>query len=164
LGKLSLWSTCAGVQEGLAAASCGPWRCRGAEKALGVVRLLYSNTLSVRLCRLGPTSPGCAFRRLLGGKGGQFEGLTRGPGSPQTPSGRGGVCLLASRPVRNPVRGVVSSAAPAGQRQGAPEPCWLGVYLLMPGPWLVPKAGREPRIGSRLSLIGCLRLGRAPEP
>jgi hypothetical protein len=30
-----------------------PWRCRGAKEALGVVRLLYSDTLSVRLCRLG---------------------------------------------------------------------------------------------------------------
>jgi hypothetical protein len=35
----------------------GPCRCLGAEEALGVVRLLYYDTLRVRLCQLGPTSP-----------------------------------------------------------------------------------------------------------
>jgi hypothetical protein len=62
LGKFSLWSTymhqslggfCSGVD--------GPWRCHGAEEALNVVRLLCSDTLSVRLCRLGPSSTRCTF-------------------------------------------------------------------------------------------------------
>jgi hypothetical protein len=66
--------------------------------------------------------------------------------------------------VRDLVREVVDSTALTGLRQGAPEPWWLGVYLLVPGPWLVSEAGREPRIGSRLSSIGSLRLGRTPEP
>jgi hypothetical protein len=52
--EMSLRSTCTGVYEGLAAALCGSWRCRGAEEVLGVIRLLCSDTLRVRLCRLGP--------------------------------------------------------------------------------------------------------------
>jgi hypothetical protein len=66
--------------------------------------------------------------------------------------------------VRDPVREVVDSAALAVLRQGAPEPWWLGAYLMVPEPWLVPEAGREPRIGSRLPSIGSLRLGQASEP
>ena len=42
---VSLWYTCVGVQEGLAAVRRGPWLCLGAEEALGIVWLLYSNTL-----------------------------------------------------------------------------------------------------------------------
>jgi hypothetical protein len=61
LGELSQWSTCARVQKGLATASCGPWRCRGAKEALGVIRLLCSDTLSVRLCRLRPASTRCTI-------------------------------------------------------------------------------------------------------
>jgi hypothetical protein len=38
-----------------------------------------------------------------------------------------------------------------------------GVCLL-PGPWLAPKIGKEPRIGFRLSSIESLRLGQALEP
>jgi hypothetical protein len=34
----------------------GLWRCCGAEEALGIVRLLCSDTLRVRLCRLGLAS------------------------------------------------------------------------------------------------------------
>jgi hypothetical protein len=34
LGEFSLWYTCAGVQEGLATASCGLWQYHGAEEAL----------------------------------------------------------------------------------------------------------------------------------
>ena len=60
-GEKCLWSTCAGVQEGLAAALCGLWRCLGAEEALGIVRLLCSDTLCVKLCRLGPASPRWTF-------------------------------------------------------------------------------------------------------
>jgi hypothetical protein len=67
---MCLWSTNAGVQEGLAVALCGPWWCRGAEEALGIVRLLYSDTLRVRLCQLGLASPMWAFWSLLGGEGG----------------------------------------------------------------------------------------------
>jgi hypothetical protein len=36
---------------------CGSWWCYGAEEALGVVRLLCSDTLHVRLCRLRLASP-----------------------------------------------------------------------------------------------------------
>ena len=36
----------------------GRWRCHRAKEALGVGRLFYSDTLCVRLCWLGPTSPG----------------------------------------------------------------------------------------------------------
>jgi hypothetical protein len=96
------------------AASCGPWRCRGAEEALGVVRLLCSNTLSVRLCWLGPASTRCTFWRLLGGEGSRLEGLTREPGSPRAPEASGGVYLLASHSVRDPIGGAVDSAAPVG--------------------------------------------------
>jgi hypothetical protein len=67
---MSLWSTCAGVQEDLAVALYGPWRCHGAEEALGVVRLLCSDTLHVRLCRFGPASPRWTFWSILGGEGG----------------------------------------------------------------------------------------------
>jgi len=63
-------------------ALCGPWRCRGAEEDLRVVRLAYSDTLSVRLCRLGPVSPRRAFWSLLGGEGGRLEGQAHGPESP----------------------------------------------------------------------------------
>jgi hypothetical protein len=44
---MSLWSTCAGVQDGFTAALCGPWRCHEAEEALDVVQLLCSDTLHV---------------------------------------------------------------------------------------------------------------------
>ena len=37
-------------------APCGPWQCRGAEEALVVIRLLCFDTLSVKICRLGPVS------------------------------------------------------------------------------------------------------------
>jgi hypothetical protein len=71
----SLGESCSGVG--------GPWRCRGAEEALGIVRLLCSNTLSVRLFWLGPTSTRCTFSRLHGGESIRLEGLTSGPGSPE---------------------------------------------------------------------------------
>jgi hypothetical protein len=60
----------------------GPWRCRGAEEAQGVVWLLCYDTLRARLCRLGPASPRWTFWSLLGGEGGWLQGLTSGPGSP----------------------------------------------------------------------------------
>jgi hypothetical protein len=77
----------AGVQKGLVGMRCGPWRCRGAKEALGNVRLLYSDTLHVRLCWLGPASPRWTFWSLLGGEGGQLQGLTRGPRGLQAPGG-----------------------------------------------------------------------------
>jgi hypothetical protein len=60
----------------------GPCRCRGAEEALGIVRLLCSDTLHVRLCRLGLASHRWTFWSLLGGEGGRLQGLTCGPRSP----------------------------------------------------------------------------------
>ena len=53
---------------------------RGAEQAPGVVRLLCSNTPSVKLYRLGPASPRGAVWRHLGGEGGWLEGSRRGRG------------------------------------------------------------------------------------
>ena len=73
---------------GLAATLYGLWQCRGAKEALGIVRLLYSDTLRVRLCRLGLASPRWTFKSLLGGKGGQLQGLTCGPRSRLAPRGR----------------------------------------------------------------------------
>jgi hypothetical protein len=64
-------------------ASCGPWRCRGAKEALGVIWLLCFDTLSVRLCRLRPASTRCTFWRLLGGEGGHLEGLASGSEAPE---------------------------------------------------------------------------------
>jgi hypothetical protein len=80
---VNLWSTCVEVQEGLAATRCGPWRCRGAEEALGVLQLLCSDTLRVRLCQLGLASPRWTFWSLLGSEGGRLQGLTCGPRSPR---------------------------------------------------------------------------------
>jgi hypothetical protein len=69
---MSLWSTCAGVQEGLTVALYGPWCCYRAEEALGIVRRLCSDTLHVMLCWLGPASPRWTFWSLLGGEGGRL--------------------------------------------------------------------------------------------
>jgi hypothetical protein len=87
---------------------------------MGVVWLLCFDTLSVRLCRFGLTSTRYIFWRLLGGEGGQLEGLMHGSRSPQAPESSGGVCLLASRPVRDPVERAVDRAALARERRGAP--------------------------------------------
>ena len=144
-------------------ASCGLWRCRGAEEALGIVRLLCSNTLNVRLCRLGPDFSRCAFWRLLGGEGSRLEGLTRAPGSSRAPEASRGVFLFASRSMRDPVGGAIDRAAPVGQRWGAPQALVSRGAPLEPGPWLVSKTAREPRIRFRLPSIGSLRLWRAPE-
>jgi hypothetical protein len=107
----SLRSTCDGVQESLAAVRRGPWRCLGAEEGLGVIWLLYSDTLRVRLCHLGPSSPGEAFWSLLGGGGGRLQGLMHGPKSPRALGGRGMLCLM-SCPRRDPVRGAVGRDTP----------------------------------------------------
>ena len=103
-------------------ASCGPWCCSGAEEALGVVWWLCSDTLSVKLCRLGPASTECTFSRLLGGEGSQLEGLTCGPRRPRALEVSGGVCLLASCPVCDHVGGAIDGGTPDGQRRGAHEP------------------------------------------
>jgi hypothetical protein len=66
---------------GLTAVLYGSWQCHGAEEALGIIRLACSNTLSVRLCRLGSASPRLTFWSLLGGEGIQLEGLMHGPRS-----------------------------------------------------------------------------------
>jgi hypothetical protein len=80
----------------------GPWHCCGAKEALGIVRLLYSDMLSVRLCWLGPTSTRCTFWRLLGDEGIWLEELTSGPISPQAPKVSGGVFVpLCHAPCMN---------------------------------------------------------------
>jgi hypothetical protein len=76
---MAVWGS---VAYGLVAVWYGPWPCRGAKEALAVVRLLYYDPLSVRLCRLVPGSTRCTFWRLLGGEGSQLKGLTRGLRSP----------------------------------------------------------------------------------
>jgi hypothetical protein len=121
-GGLRIWSTCARVQEGLVVVLYGPWQYCGAEEALGIIRLLCLDTMSVRLCRLRTASPRCVFWSLLGDEGGWLEGMMHGPGSLGAPGGHGGTCLLVSCPVRVPVRGAVDRAAPKGQRRGAPKP------------------------------------------
>ena len=52
----------------------------------------------------------------------------------------------------------VDRATPTGQRWGVPKPLVAQGAPFMPGPWLAPKTRREPRIKSRLPLIGSLRL------
>jgi hypothetical protein len=79
----------------------GLWQCRGTEEALGVVRLLFSDTL--RHCVSGCISldrspPGVTFWSLLGSEGGQLQGLMRGPRSPRAPRGRGKVLSSCVRP------------------------------------------------------------------
>jgi hypothetical protein len=106
---------------------CGPWQCRGAEEALGTIRLLCSDTLRVRLCRLGPASPRWAFWSLLGGEEGRLQGLTSRLGSPRAPGGRGKACLLVSRPVHDPIEGAAGKAAPKMLRRGASSPGDRGV-------------------------------------
>jgi hypothetical protein len=49
------------------------------KKALGVVWLVCSDTLSVMLYQLGPASTRCAFWKLLGDEGNRSEGMTSGP-------------------------------------------------------------------------------------
>jgi hypothetical protein len=87
-------TTCARVQEGLAAALRRPWWCRGAEEASSVVRLLCSDTLRIRLCRFGPASPRWALWNPLGGKGGRLQGLTHRPRSRLAPRGCGKIVFL----------------------------------------------------------------------
>jgi hypothetical protein len=94
---MSLWSTCARVQEGLVATLCRPWG-HGAEEALGVVWLLCSDTLRVRLCRLGPTSTRWTFWSLPGSEGGWLQGLTRGPRSRPALGGRRKLVFLCHAP------------------------------------------------------------------
>ena len=95
---MSLWSTCTGLQVGLAAALYGLWWCHGAKEALGVVRLLYSDTLRVRLCRLGSASPRWTFWSLLGGEGGRLQRLTCGPRSRPSPVGCGKLVFFCHAP------------------------------------------------------------------
>ena len=124
-------------------ASCGLWRCRGAEEALGIVRLLCSNTLNVRLCRLGPVFIRCTFWRLLGGEDSWLGGLTRELGSPGAPEASGGIWILVSCPVRYPFGGAVDSAAPAGQ-------CQEGAKDRIHAPSdREPRARASPRVPSR---------------
>jgi hypothetical protein len=113
---------------------CQPSRCRGADEALGVVRLLCSNTLRVRLLSAWTGLSQVPFRSLLGGEGGRLQRLTLEPGSPRAPGGHGGVCLLVSRPVCDPIGRMAGKATRKGQRLGAPEPRWLRACLLAPEP------------------------------
>ena len=116
------------------------------------------------LCGLEPVSTRCTFWRLLGGEGCRLEGLTGGPRSPRSLEANGGVCLLASRPMRDPVGGVVDRATPVGQCRGGPR---ASVAQGAPSRAraLTGTEGQE-RANDRpwLSLLGSLRLERVPEP
>jgi hypothetical protein len=46
------------------------WLCRGDKESLGIVRLLYFDTLRVRLCWHGPASARWTFWSLLSGEEG----------------------------------------------------------------------------------------------
>jgi hypothetical protein len=89
------------------------------EEAPGIVRFFCSDTLSVRLCRFESASTRCTFWRLLGGEGNWLEGLTSGPTRALEASE--GICLLASRPMHDPIGGVVDSTAPVGRCWGEPR-------------------------------------------
>jgi hypothetical protein len=65
------------------------------------------------------------------------------PRSPRAPEASGGVCLLASCPVHDPVGGAVDSSVAAGWHWGARALVARGAQF-RPEPWLAPKAGREP--------------------
>jgi hypothetical protein len=141
----------------------GPWRCCGAEQTLGVVRLLCSDTLSVRMCRLGPAATRYTFWRLLRGEGNRLEGLMSGPGSPRPLKPVEEFVFLRHAPCVTLSEEWLTVPCPLGS---AREPSSLGAqgaYLQL-GPWLALKARRGPRIGLKLLMIGSLRLGRAPEP
>ena len=116
------------------------------------------------MCGLGPVTTRCTFWRLLGGEGCRLEGLTGGPRSPRSLEANGGVCLLASRPMRDPVEGVVDRATPMGQHRGAPRASEAqGAPSRARA--LTGTEGQE-RANDRpwLSLLGSLRLERVPEP
>jgi hypothetical protein len=86
---------------------CGPSRCLGAKEAwasssYSVLTLCVSDGVG-----LDWPPPGETFWSLLGGEEGQLRGLTRGLGSPRAPVGSRKLCLLVSRPRRDPVRGAV---------------------------------------------------------
>ena len=103
----------------------GLWQCRRAEEALGIVRLLYSDTLSVKQCWFGPTSTRCTLWSFLGGEGIQLKGLMSEPESPRAPGVGGGICPLMSCHVRDFVGGVGDRATPIG-RGGVVEPSGHG--------------------------------------
>jgi hypothetical protein len=112
---------------------------------LGVVRLLCSDTLHVRLCRLGPASPRWMFSSLLGGEGGQLQGLTRGHGSHPVPGGHGKLVFLCHALCVNLSQKWPHKATRRAWRLGTPKPRWHGACLLALGPWLVLQVGQEPR-------------------
>jgi hypothetical protein len=145
----------------------GPSRCLGVEEAWA-----SSGCSVLTLCVSGGVGldrppPGETFCSLLGGEGGQLRGLTHEPGSPRVPGGRRKLCLLVSRPERDPVRGAVGRGAPREWRQGAPRHRQPGACLLVPGPWLASLAGQEPRTGLGHAVDRKPKargMGEAPEP
>jgi hypothetical protein len=114
------------------------------QKSLGVVQLLCSDTLHVRLCRLGPVYPRWTFWSLLGDEGGRLQGLTRRLGSSPAPGGRGKLVFLCHAPCVTQSR-KWPVGPPPGWRLGSPKSRWLGACLLAHGPWLASQAGQEPR-------------------
>jgi hypothetical protein len=104
----------------------GPWCCRGAREALGIVRLLYSDARTVRLCQLGPISTRCTFWRLLSGEGKRLARLTSGPGSPRAPEATRGVFVpLCHAPCMTLSEDWVTMPCPLGGDAGCLEPWWL---------------------------------------
>jgi hypothetical protein len=105
--------------------SCGPWRCHGAKEALNFVWLLYSNTLSVRLCQLGTTSIRCIFWRLLGGEGGHLEGLT----CPKPPKPVEEFVFLSHASCLTLLEEQLIEPCLQGSTGEPPKPWWLGVTV-----------------------------------
>jgi hypothetical protein len=128
----------------------GPWRCCGAEQTLGVVWLLCSDTLSVRMCRLGPAATRYTFWRLLRGEGNRLEGLMSGPRSPRPLKPVEEFVFLRHTPCVTLSEEWLTVPRPLGS---VGEPSSLGAQgaCLQLGPWLALKARRGPRI--RLKLL-----------
>jgi hypothetical protein len=139
-------------------ALCGPWWCCGAEEALGIVWLLFSDTLHARLCQLGSASPRWTFWSLLGGEGGWLKGLMHGPRGLPAPRGRGKLVFLCHAPCVT-----LSQKWPARPRLKrsvweALSPDGLGLVFLRLGLGWHRKLGMSQGLSLGVSLIGSLRL------
>lgn len=108
---------------------------------MGVVGTACSDTLRVTGCAgLDQTPPGAPFGVFLVARR-PARGLTLGTENLRALGGGGESCLLMSDPVHDYDLGAVDRTAPKAQRQGAPEPQWLGACLLTSGPLLMSWVG-----------------------
>jgi len=104
---------------------------------MGIVRLLCSDALTIKPCRLGLASTKCTFWRLFSGEGISHEGLMSGLLSPQAPKAVRWVFPSCVMPhvaaMRDPIEEVIDSAALAMQRRGAPKPWALETLAFLHG-------------------------------